>query len=111
MNAYRQDSIDKQVLLVAGYVRNIALKRIIPDVIEDEIYKYQKLIYDKWDKKYSHKDIIVDDTTDGMSIVRYSTRDALRAYGSQVIDYGIFTWNIKIISLGGIHTAQKQILE
>lgn len=101
MNEYHQDSIDKEVLLVAGYIRNIDIKKIIPDVIKDEIYKYQKLMYDKWDKKYSHQDMIIDDDgTNDVSILTYSTVNALRAYGSQVIDHGIFTWKIKIISTG-----------
>eukprot|EP01084_Bolivina_argentea_P109548 195826_1 len=85
-------------LLVLGYIRSIGKEYKIknfPKEVTDIIHEYEKLVHDKWSKKYSHKDIIINE--ESISSISWSACDEGTAYGSEVIDHGVFEWRIKIL--------------
>ena len=88
----------KQELLVSGYVRNIErmydIKNIPLDIM-DIIYLYQQFC-DKWSRKYSHDDIIIDGIK---NTITFSKDTNVTAFGSHVAENGIFKWKIRIISI------------
>eukprot|EP01084_Bolivina_argentea_P250933 420637_1 len=91
---------NKDELLVVGFIKEIEkmYKIQVPNVVKDIIYKYQRLIYDKWNKKYSYQSIEIDATESMITFTEYACAHGT-AYGSEVIDDGIFEWKIKIMSM------------
>ena len=87
----------KLELLVWGYIRSIALihKSLnIPLEINDIIYLYQRL-RDEWSKKYSNKNLLINEIGTKLSI---NSAKLQTAYGQHVVQEGIFIWKLKILS-------------
>ena len=86
----------RRELLVAGYVRNLEtlLTINVPIEITDIIYLYQRLL-DTWNRKYSHKDITIDENA---GIMKINVAEHVTAYGTLVVSKGVFKWKIKILS-------------
>ena len=88
---------EKGELLVAGYVRNIEkVYKIlnIPIEINDIIYLYQRL-YDEWNKEYSSKKLIIDETG---CMITFNTSARAIAVGSHIVENGTCIWRIKMKS-------------
>ena len=88
----------KQKLLVWGYIREVEkVYEIanIPSEINDIIHLYQK-ICDKWSKKYSSKQIKIDEFE---SMIFAEQDDRSTVFGEAVVSEGIFTWRIQIMSM------------
>ena len=85
---------DVQELLVAGYVREMEkiydITNIPVDII-DIIYLYQQ-VCDKWSKKYSHHDIIIDDID---NTITFDADHTATAFGTRLVDTGVYKWMIK----------------
>ena len=91
----------KQELLVAGYMREIEIMykmMNIPMEIIHIIYLYKQFC-DKWDKKYSHNSIIIDDITNQ---IMFTSIDDTTAFGCHVVEgdlNGFYKWKIRLISI------------
>eukprot|EP01084_Bolivina_argentea_P227005 383392_1 len=88
----------RQLLLVAGYVRNIELTHNlsnIPREINNIIYIYQRLC-DIWSEEYSSSWVEIDSTK---SKIKFETSSDATAFGKTVVTEGIFVWRVQIISI------------
>ena len=88
----------RRELLVWGYIRNIekqCKQMNIPLEINDIIYLYQR-ICNKWDQKYSSKNITIDED---QSMITVNGDLYPTVYGSNVVSEGVFVWKIKIVAL------------
>ena len=52
-------------------------------------------LLDTWNRKYSHKDITIDENA---GIMRVNVAEHVTAYGTLVVSQGVFKWKIKILS-------------
>ena len=89
--------IDKRILLVAGYVKEISEQykiKNIPLEINDMIYLYQRLC-DEWSQKYKTDNISVDTAN---AMITADDKERIKILGSHIVSEGVFTWKIKMIS-------------
>eukprot|EP00483_Globobulimina_turgida_P006239 UN06249 len=82
-------------ILISGYIRRIERlyeSIVIPIDIYRLIYLYQH-VNDKWSTKYLIDEVAIDETG---TYLRKSTKQLATSFGSHVVSYGIFKWELTL---------------
>ena len=86
------------MLAVCGFIRRIERKykiKNIPAEIKDIVHLYQ-MVCDKWDDKYSNKQLTMDSAA---MAVEWGTDLTMTVYSDHAVSNGEFIWMLKLISL------------